>query len=132
MDQCGRIRLILKENGLKQRQLAAGLGVTESYISKLLRDPGIRLSPSLAALVEERYGYRAQWLLTGQGPKLRQARGQPGDLSELHQRALARLGGCGPLWPPWWWWGGAWRTGRSRPTPNKKAKKRPSAAPTGW
>ena len=91
MDQCGRIRLILKENGLKQRQLAAGLGVTESYISKLLRDPGIRLSPSLAALVEERYGYRAQWLLTGQGPKLRQARGQQGELSELHQRALARL-----------------------------------------
>ena len=91
MDQCGRIRLILKENGLKQRQLAAGLGVTESYISKLLRDPGIRLSPSLAALVEERYSYRAQWLLTGQGPKLRQARGQQGELSELHQRALARL-----------------------------------------
>ena len=80
MDQCGRIRLILGENGLKQRQLAAGLGVTESYISKLLRDPGIRLSPSLAALVEERYGYRAQWLLTGQGPKLRQARGQQGEL----------------------------------------------------
>ena len=79
-------------NGRREAgQLAAGLGVTESYISKLLRDPGIRLSPSLAALVEERYGYRAQWLLTGQGPKLRQARGQQGELSELHQRALARL-----------------------------------------
>ena len=90
MDQCERIRLILEENHLKQRQFAAGIGVTESYVSKLLKDPDIRLSQTLAALVEERYGYSAQWLLEGREPKLRQA-DRTGELSELHRRALARL-----------------------------------------
>ena len=60
MNQCGRIRLILQENNLKQKELAAQLGVTESYVSKLLHDPAIRLSQPLAALVEEKYGYCAR------------------------------------------------------------------------
>ena len=33
-----RIRLIISENGLKQKEFAQSLQVTESYISKLLRD----------------------------------------------------------------------------------------------
>lgn len=89
MDQCGRIRLILQENGLKQKELAAQLGVSEGYISKLLRDPDIGISQTLAALAEEKYGYSARWLLTGQGPKLRA--GGVRELSELHRRAIARL-----------------------------------------
>ena len=63
MNQCDRLKLILQENHLKQKQLAAELGITESYISKLLKDPDIRLSQSLAALIEEKYGYRADWIL---------------------------------------------------------------------
>ena len=90
MDQCSRIRLILEENRLRQRQLAAELGVTEGYISKLLREPGIRLSQSLAALIEEKLGYNARWVLTGEGPKLRQV-SKNRELSELHQRALHQL-----------------------------------------
>lgn len=54
MNQCDRLKLILQENHLKQKQLAAELGITESYISKLLKDPDIRLSQSLAALIEEK------------------------------------------------------------------------------
>ena len=57
MNQCDRIRQILKENKLKQKQFASVIGVTESYISKLLKDPNIRLSQSLAVLIEEKYGY---------------------------------------------------------------------------
>ena len=56
MNQCERIKLILQENQLKQKQLASEIGVTESYISKLLKDPNIRLSQSLATLIEEKYG----------------------------------------------------------------------------
>lgn len=89
MDQCGRIKVILQENQLKQKELAAQLGVTEGYISKLLRDPNIGLSQTLAALVEEKYGYSARWLLTGQGPKLRTGGGRAP--SELHQRAILQL-----------------------------------------
>ena len=39
MNQCERIKLILQENKLKQKQLAAEIGVSESYISILLKNP---------------------------------------------------------------------------------------------
>jgi len=70
MNQCDRIKIILQENKLKQKQLASELGVTESYISKLLKDPNIRLSQSLASLIEEKYGYNAGWVLNNEEPKL--------------------------------------------------------------
>lgn len=92
MDQCGRIRLIIQENKLKQRQFAAAIGVTEGYVSKLLREPDIRLSQPLAALIESRYGYSARWVLTGEGPKQRPAEGA-GEPSPLRRKVLARLEG---------------------------------------
>ena len=90
MNQCDRIKFILQENKLKQKQLASELGVTESYISKLLKDPDIHLSQSLATLIEEKYGYNAEWVLNGSEPKLRQISKNKG-LSELHQKALSQL-----------------------------------------
>ena len=90
MNQCDRIRLILQENKLKQKQLASEIGVTESYIFKLLKDPDIRLSQSLAALIEAKYGYHSEWILNGIEPKLKQVSKNQA-LSELHQRALAQL-----------------------------------------
>ena len=82
MNQCDRIRLILQENRLKQKELAAEIGVTESYISVLLKKPDVSLSRSIAALIEEKYGYSAEWVLRGSKNRT---------LSELHQRALAQL-----------------------------------------
>ena len=90
MNQCDRIRQILKENKLKQKEFASVIGVTESYISKLLKDPDIRLSQSLAVLIEEKYGYNAEWVLNGTEPKLKQI-SKDKSLSEIHQRALAQL-----------------------------------------
>ena len=90
MNQCDRIRLILQENKLKQKDLAAEIGVTESYISVLLKKPEIRLSRSIAVLIEEKYGYRAEWVLNGGEPRFRQTGGEE-PLSELHRRALTRL-----------------------------------------
>lgn len=90
MNQCDRIRQILKENKLKQKEFASVIGVTESYISKLLKDPGIRLSQSLAVLIEEKYGYNAEWILNGTEPKLKQV-SKDKSLSEIHQKALAQL-----------------------------------------
>lgn len=90
MNQCDRIKIVLQENKLKQKQLAAELGVTESYVSKLLKVPDIRLSQSLAVLIEEKYGYNADWILNGKEPKLKQVSKTKG-LSELHQKALAQL-----------------------------------------
>lgn len=90
MNQCDRIRQILKENKLKQKEFASVIGVTESYISKLLKDPDIRLSQSLAALIEEKYGYNAEWVHNGTEPKLKQV-SKDKSLSEIHQKALAQL-----------------------------------------
>lgn len=90
MNQCDRIKLILQENNLKQKQLATEIGVTESYISKLLKNPDIGLSQSLAALIEEKYGYNNEWLLNGTEPKLKQV-SKNKNLSELHQKALSQL-----------------------------------------
>lgn len=90
MNQCDRIRQILKENKLKQKEFASVIGVTESYISKLLKDPDIRLSQSLAVLIEEKYGYNAEWVLNGSEPKLKQV-SKDKSLSEIHQKALAQL-----------------------------------------
>ncbi|MBD5499122.1 MAG: helix-turn-helix transcriptional regulator [Lachnospiraceae bacterium] len=90
MNQCDRIKQILRENGLKQKQFASVIGVTESYISKLLKDPDIRLSQSLATLIEEKYGYNAEWILNGAEPKLKQI-SKNNSLSEIHQKALTKL-----------------------------------------
>lgn len=90
MNQCDRIRQILKENKLKQKAFASAIGVTESYISKLLKDPDIRLSQSLAVLIEEKYGYNAEWVLNGTEPKLKQV-SKDKSLSKIHQKALAQL-----------------------------------------
>lgn len=92
MNQCDRIRLILQENKLKQNQLAAALGVTESYISKLLKEPDIRLSQTLAALIEEKFGYNMHWVLDGTEPKWKPTtKSSSGTLSELHYRAIVKL-----------------------------------------
>ena len=60
-----RIRMILKENHLKQKELARELGVTESYISAILNRRNTNVSQALATLIEEKYGYNSQWILNG-------------------------------------------------------------------
>lgn len=90
MNQCDRIKLILQENNLKQKHLADELGITESYISKLLKNPEIRLSQSLAVLIEEKYGYNSDWVLHGNEPKIKRI-SKNKQLSELHQKALTQL-----------------------------------------
>lgn len=90
MNQSDRIKLILEENNLKQKQLAAEIGITESYVSMLVKKPEIKLSQSLAALIEEKYGYYAEWVLRGTLPKRKQV-SQDKTLSEVHQQAIRKL-----------------------------------------
>lgn len=63
MNLSERIKIILQENNLKQKELASDIGMSESYISMLLKKPTVNLSHSLAALIEEKYGYNAGWIL---------------------------------------------------------------------
>lgn len=90
MNQCERIKLIIQENKLKQKELAAEIGVTESYISVLLKKPEVHLSRSVAILIEEKYGYNVDWILNGTEPKIKRFNKNRA-LSEFHQKALAQL-----------------------------------------
>ncbi len=63
-----RIRLIISENGLKQKEFAQSIQVTESYISKLLRDES-GVSHSTAMLIEEDTDIPQAGYWTARNPK---------------------------------------------------------------
>lgn len=90
MNQCDRIKLIIDDNHLKQKQFATEIGISESYVSMLLKNPNINLSQPLATLIEEKYGYNVEWILHGKLPKKKNA-SKNKTLSELHQKALSQL-----------------------------------------
>ena len=63
-----RISKILKEQRLKKAGFARALGVTPNYIYLLTSGRKQNISETLALLIEQTYGYRARWVLTGQEP----------------------------------------------------------------
>lgn len=87
MNLSERIRVILKENHLKQKELAKEIGVTESYISALLNGRNTNISQALATLIEEKYGYSSSWLLQGTGPKIK-VYGKNQALTDSHKKAI--------------------------------------------
>lgn len=89
MEMSDRIRLIISENSLKQKEFAKSINVTESYISKLLRGES-GLSNSTATLIEERYGYSIGWILNGTEPKMSQ-RSKIKDLSPIQRKVISDI-----------------------------------------
>lgn len=90
MNLSERIRLILKENHLKQKEFAREIGVTESYISAILNGRNNNVSMALATLIEEKYGYSSTWVLDGVEPKLKVA-GKNRTLSDIHKKAILQI-----------------------------------------
>lgn len=90
MNLSERMKTILKENCLKQKELAKEIGVTESYISAIVSGRNLKLSQALATLIEEKYGYNSTWVLTGDEPKLKAA-GKNKTLSGLHKKAILQI-----------------------------------------
>jgi len=64
-----RIRTIIKECGLTQKEFAKNINVTDSYISKVLRNES-GMSNSTALLIEQLYNYSKNWIITGSEPKV--------------------------------------------------------------
>ncbi len=62
-----RLAIIIVGSGMKQKEFAASIGVTENYISLLLNNKKGCISNSLAKLIEEMYGFSADWILYGEG-----------------------------------------------------------------
>ena len=84
MELKDRIKLIADENKLKQKELSVIMGISESYVSYILAGRKTNLSTAVAKLIEERLGYNAQWVLTGEGDKF------PG-LSDAHKHVISRI-----------------------------------------
>lgn len=90
MELKDRIATIIKENQLKQKELAALVGVTESYVSTLLSGRNRNVSTTVANLIEEKLGYNAQWLLSGEEPKYKQL-SKNLNLSDAHRQVILHL-----------------------------------------
>jgi transcriptional regulator with XRE-family HTH domain len=80
-----RVRTLINECGLKQKAFAKSINVTDSYISKVLRDES-GMSNSTAMLIEQLYGYSKDWITSGKEPKL--VAGQGRKLSVLQKRII--------------------------------------------
>jgi transcriptional regulator with XRE-family HTH domain len=80
-----RMRIILDECGLKQKEFAKSINVTDSYISKILRNES-GMSNSTALLIEQLYGYSKNWIITGEEPKT--AAGWGCNLSSLQKKII--------------------------------------------
>ena len=65
-----RIQTILKEQRIKQVEFARTLGISANYVNLIANDKKVLISDTLAKLIEEIYGYSAQWVLDGSGEKL--------------------------------------------------------------
>ena len=65
-----RLRIILDERNIKQVDFASSLGVSANYINLLISGKRGPISDTLAKLIEETYGYSAQWVMTGNGEKI--------------------------------------------------------------
>lgn len=90
MELKDRIRLILDEQHIKQKDLASAIKVTESYVSNMLKGKRCNISEALAVLIEQAYGYSAQWVLTGEGDCYISKSDAPG-LSPTKKRVIAEI-----------------------------------------
>lgn len=79
-----RIKFILKEQNLKQTELAQALGVSSNYISLLAGGKKTAVSLTLAKLIEALYGYSAQWVLYGENSRFERE-------EALRRRAIEKI-----------------------------------------
>lgn len=65
-----RLQTILQERNIKQIDFSKSLGVSANYINLLVNGKKNNISETLAKLIEETYGYSANWILNGTGEKI--------------------------------------------------------------
>lgn len=64
-----RIKIILSERNIKQVDFAASLGISANYVNQLVNGKKSNISETLGKLIEETYGYSAEWVMNGEGDK---------------------------------------------------------------
>lgn len=91
MELKDRLRLIVQEQKLRQKDLAATIKVTESYVSNMLNGKRSNISEALALLIEQAYGYSAHWILTGEGDRYALSSDEHSQLSPTKKRLIAKI-----------------------------------------
>ena len=64
-----RLRLIKQDLGITQGKLARSVGMSPSGFASMMTKPERKFSESLALAIQAVHGYRAEWILTGEGPR---------------------------------------------------------------
>lgn len=90
MELKDRIRFILDEQQIKQKDLAYTIKVTESYVSNMINGKRYNISEALALLIEQAYGYSAQWVLTGEGNRY-VSKDHASNLSPIKKQLIAEI-----------------------------------------
>lgn len=90
MELKDRLQIILNEQHLKQKDLANTIKVTEGYISNMLKGKRTNISEALAMIIEQTYGYSAQWILTGKGERYI-TQSNNSELSPTKKRLIAEI-----------------------------------------
>ncbi|MDR1127992.1 MAG: helix-turn-helix domain-containing protein [Treponema sp.] len=63
------LRIILNELNMSQLEFAKSVGTSSVYISMVVNSKRTSISHPLALLIEEKYGYSADWILYNEGEK---------------------------------------------------------------
>jgi transcriptional regulator with XRE-family HTH domain len=63
------LRTILKELNMSQMEFAQSVGTSNVYINMVINGKRGSISHPLAFLIEEKYGYSADWILYNDGEK---------------------------------------------------------------
>ena len=76
MELDDRIKYIMKEQGINQRELGDAISITQSAVSFILSGKNTPSEQTLR-LIAETYGYNIEWLKTGEGyPRAQKTRKQ--------------------------------------------------------
>jgi predicted transcriptional regulator len=88
-----RLNRIIAELGIPKSEFARSVGITRDYIYLLTGRTGRvkSLSRSVAMLIEQKYGYRAEWILTGAPPVKNLAGELSKKMKELDEDALRKI-----------------------------------------
>lgn len=75
------LRAFFASKGISQQDIADELGTSRSYVTQLIGRAN--LTPKTAARFEELYGLNSAWLLTGEGPMLRDGENPPTHAAQI-------------------------------------------------
>jgi transcriptional regulator with XRE-family HTH domain len=64
-----RIQSIIHELAVSQSEFARKIGTSVTYVNLIINKKRRKISHLMAYSVEQKYGYSAYWILTGEGEK---------------------------------------------------------------